>query len=174
MVIGNSDPFRRNSIYGGVEYRFEELVLKISNSHDLATAKRVVWRLLHDPEVLRRTIPGCESFEPSGESGRYAASLSVGIGPIRGRFSGSVKLSDLRDGEAYTMELDGQGPTGFVRGTGNIALSETDGGTRVSIEGDAQVGGVLAQVGSRMIETAIRVLMGQFFTAIGDEARDSG
>ncbi len=167
MVIGNSDPFRRNSIYGGVEYRFEELVLKISNSHDLATAKQVVWRLLHDPEVLRRTIPGCESFEPSGESGRYAASLSVGIGPIRGRFSGSVKLSDLRDGEAYTMELDGQGPTGFVRGTGNIALSETDGGTRVSIEGDAQVG-------SRMIETAIRVLMGQFFTAIGDEARDSG
>ncbi len=148
--------------------------MKISNSHDVVATKQVVWGLLHDPKVLHRTIPGCESFEPSGESGKYTASLSTGIGPIRGRFSGTVKLSDLREGETYTMELDGQGPTGFVRGTGNITLSETDGGTRVGIEGDAQVGGVLAQVGSRMIETAIRVLMGQFFTAIGDEARDLG
>lgn len=148
--------------------------MKISNSHEVPATRQVVWQLLHDPEILRRTIPGCERFEPSDELGKYTTTLSTGIGPIRGRFSGTVKLSDVRDGEAYTMDLEGQGPTGFVRGTGNIALTDAERGTRVSVEGDAQVGGVLAQVGSRMIETAIRVLMGQFFSAISEEAKIDG
>ena len=130
-----------------------------------------MWRLLHDPDVLRRAIPGCERFESSGEPGIYAAALSAGIGPIRGRFSGTVKLRDAREGETYAMDLDGSGPTGFVRGTGEITLAESNGTTTVTIDGDAQVGGVLAQVGSRMIETAVRVLMGQFFAAIAEEAR---
>ena len=149
-------------------------LVKVANTHDVPVASATVWRLLHDPDVLRRIIPGCERFEASGEPGTYAAALSAGIGPIRGRFSGTVKLRDVREGEAYTMDLDGNGPTGFVRGTGEVTLAESNGVTTVRIEGDAQVGGVLAQVGSRMIETAVRVLMGQFFAAIAEEAGRGG
>ena len=144
--------------------------MKISNTLLIPAPRPVIWALLHDPEVLRRTIPGCQSFQAQ-EGGVYAAELSVGVGPIRGRFSGTVTLTDDRDLEAYTMALQGQGPTGFVNGEGLITLTDDEGGTRISIEGDAQIGGTLAQIGSRMLETVVRILMGQFFDAIRDEAK---
>ncbi len=148
--------------------------MKVSNSQEVSAPSATVWHLLHDPDVLRRAIPGCERFDPLGEPGKYAAALSAGVGPIRGRFSGTVTLRDIHDGTMYAMELDGNGPTGFVRGTGEISLAETNGTTTITVTGDAQVGGVLVQVGSRMIETAVRVLMGQFFAAIAEEARTPG
>ncbi|MDA1096868.1 MAG: carbon monoxide dehydrogenase subunit G [Chloroflexi bacterium] len=144
--------------------------MNVSGSYLIPSPRLGVWTLLHDPDVLRRAVPGCQSFEASGEPGAYAATMAVGVGPIRGRFAGKVTLADVRDGEAYAMTLQGQGPTGFVSGTGNVLLSDEGAGTRVTVQGDAQIGGTLAQVGSRMIETAVRVLMGQFFTAISDEA----
>jgi carbon monoxide dehydrogenase subunit G len=82
-----------------------------------------------------------------------------------------MELIDRRELEEYTMALQGQGPTGFVQGEGRIALADDAGGTRVSVDGDAQVGGTLAQIGSRMVETAVRMLMGQFFKAIDEEAQ---
>lgn len=147
--------------------------MRIGGTQSIPAPRPVVWRLLMDPATLQRTIPGCQSFEPSGPN-TYAAALLVSVGPIRGRFSGTLAMKDLHQPQSYTMTLEGQGPTGFVRGEGLLTLVEEGDGTRVTVEGEAQVGGTLAQVGSRLIETAVRMLMSQFFGALGEEAKKAG
>ena len=117
---------------------------------------------------MRRTIPGCQSFEPTGDNS-FAATLQVSVGPVRGDFSGTIRLEDIHQPESYIMIIEGQGPTGFVHGTGLVALSEERGKTLVKISGDAQVGGTIAQIGSRMIESAARVVVNQFFGALEAE-----
>jgi len=117
-------------------------------------------------------VPGCQSLEVETPT-RFSATLAVGVGPIRGRFSGSVEIEDVAVPESYKMTLSGQGPTGFVSGEGKINLTEDGDATLVEVEADAQVGGTLAQIGSRMIQTAVRMLMGQFFDALSREAAAS-
>ena len=104
---------------------------------------------------------------------KFSATLSVGVGPIRGRFNGTVEIEDIAAPESYKMTLKGQGPTGFVSGEGAITLSEEGDDTLVAVEAEAQVGGTIAQIGSRMIQTAVRMLMGQFFDALAKEASNS-
>ena len=144
--------------------------MNITGTHTVPATRARVWEMLHDPETLQRTVPGCQSLTVESPT-RFSAELSVGVGPIRGRFSGSVEIKDIDAPESYTMTLNGQGPTGFVSGEGTITLSEDGEATLVSVEADAQVGGTLAQIGSRMIQTAVRMVMGQFFDALDREAR---
>ncbi len=144
--------------------------MNITGTHTVPATRERVWEMLHDPETLQRTVPGCQSLTVESPT-RFSAELSVGVGPIRGRFSGSVEIKDIDAPESYTMTLNGQGPTGFVSGEGTITLSEDGEATLVSVEADAQVGGTLAQIGSRMIQTAVRMVMGQFFDALDREAR---
>ncbi|MBI4236677.1 MAG: carbon monoxide dehydrogenase subunit G [Chloroflexi bacterium] len=146
--------------------------MKVSGEQLISAPRDVVWRLLMDPAALRRTIPGCQSFELRANE-TYTATLLISVGPIKGRFSGTLAIQDRREPESYTMALEGQGPTGFVRGTGHVTLTEGPEGTRVQVQGEAQVGGILAQVGSRMIETGVRMLMNQFFSALGQEAQQA-
>ena len=144
--------------------------MNITGTHTVPATRARVWEMLHDPETLQRTVPGCQSLTVESPT-RFSAELSVGVGPIRGRFSGSVEIEDIVAPESYTMTLNGQGPTGFVSGEGTITLSEDGEATLVSVVADAQVGGTLAQIGSRMIQTAVRMVMGQFFDALDREAR---
>ena len=144
--------------------------MKIEGNHIILAPRHQVWDMLHDPDILARTVPGCQTMEVEGEA-RFSAILSVGVGPVRGRFSGHVELTDDVDYKQYRMSLSGQGPTGFVSGEGVITLTDADSGTHVSVDADAQIGGTLAQIGSRMIQTATRMLMGQFFEALDREAR---
>ncbi len=146
--------------------------MNIAGSHTVPAPRERVWELLHDPEALQRTVPGCQSLVAETPT-QFSAVLSVGVGPIRGRFSGAVSIEDISAPESYRMTLSGQGPTGFMTGEGMITLSDDGEGTVVSVEADAQVGGMLAQIGSRMIQTAARMLMGQFFEALDAEARVS-
>ena len=143
--------------------------MNITGSHSVPAPRQRVWDILHDPEALQRMVPGCQSLTAETPT-KFSATLAVGVGPIRGRFSGSVEIDDISAPEKYKMTLSGQGPTGFVTGEGVITLSEQGEGTLVEVEADAQVGGTLAQIGSRMIQTAVRMLMGQFFDALAREA----
>ena len=143
--------------------------MNITGSHTVPASRERVWELLHDPDALQRMVPGCQTLDAETPT-KFSATLSVGVGPIRGRFSGAVEIEDVAAPESYKMTLNGQGPTGFVTGVGMINLSEDGEGTLVEVEADAQVGGTLAQIGSRMVQTAVRMLMGQFFDALSREA----
>ena len=125
------------------------------------------WDALTDIEVLKQAIPGVESIDEIGPN-EYSAKMNVGIGIVRGRFSGRVKLSDLDEPTSYRMAVTGDGPGGWIKGSGVLSLEgeESPDVTKVSVEGDTQVGGLLARVGQRMIGNASNTLMKQFFAGI--------
>jgi len=134
--------------------------VKLAGEHRFAQPREQVWEALVDPTVLARVLPGIEQLESTGGNA-WQAAMMLAIGPVRGRFTGSLELSELRPPESYRLKLDGSGPSGFVRGGGTIALAEEEGATRLAYDLDAQVGGKLASVGQRMIESAGRALARQ-------------
>jgi uncharacterized protein len=124
-----------------------------------------VWSRLLDPVALRACIPGCESLESTGED-RWSARLSVGAGPVRGTYQGSVAIANKKEPVSYTLEIEGRGAPGFVKGTAQVTLAAADTGTRVDVMADGQVGGTVAAVGQRMLSGVARMLMGQFFDCL--------
>lgn len=144
--------------------------MKIEGTHEIRAGRERVYKVMIDPAVLQRCIPGCERLEQTGESA-YAVTLRAGVGSIKGLFTGNVKLEDMRPPEHFRMTVEGKGQPGFLKGSGEIDLEERDGATAVSYKGDVQVGGTIAGVGQRMIQGAARMMATQFFTAIEAEAQ---
>jgi hypothetical protein len=143
--------------------------MKIEGTQELRASRERVFQALIDPAVLQRCIPGCERLERTGENS-FSTTLKAGVGPIKGIFTGNVRIEDLRVPEHYRIVVDGKGQPGFAKGAGDLDLEERDGVTVVSYKGDLQVGGTIAGVGQRMIEGAARMMAAQFFTAIEAEA----
>lgn len=144
--------------------------MKVEGTHELRARRERVYQALTDPEVLRRCIPGCERLEKTAENA-YAVTLKAGVGSIKGVFTGSVRLEDMRPPEHYRMVVDGKGQPGFLKGTGDIDLEEQGDATIIKYAGDVQVGGTIAGVGQRMIQGAAKMMASQFFTAIEAEAQ---
>lgn len=134
--------------------------MKLAGSHPLPHPRERVWDALMDPEVLSRTLPGCERLERSGENA-FAGALNVQVGPVKGAFQGTLELTDLRPPESYRMKLQGQGPQGFLTGEGEVRLEETPDGTLVHYDLDAQTGGRIAGVGQRLLESSAKVIARQ-------------
>lgn len=142
--------------------------MKLEGQHPFKADPALVYGLLHDPEVLARCIPGCESLTPEGP-GEYSTTLKVGISSIQGVYRAKVKLDDSTPPARFRIVIDAKGPQGFVRGGGDIELSPAEADTVVSYRGDAQLGGTLAGVGQRMLQGAAKMMVSQFFTAIEAE-----
>ncbi len=125
-----------------------------------------VWDALNDPEVLQACIPGCESLEKSSDT-TLAAVVTLKIGPIKAKFNGEVELKNLNPPHAYTIEGEGKGGVaGFAKGGADVTLSEEN--PQVTIlryEARADVGGKIAQLGSRLITSTSKKLAGQFFSS---------
>lgn len=120
-----------------------------------------VWQIVRDPEVLATALPGAQSLEQVGEN-EYAGKMHVRIGPVSGVFAGKVVVSDEVPPESCTLTVEGRGAPGFGNGTGYIQLFEQeDGRTLLKYEGDLQVGGRIAGVGQRLIDSASRSMIGQ-------------
>jgi carbon monoxide dehydrogenase subunit G len=117
---------------------------------------------LVDPEMLRRAIPGCESLTATGPN-EYAATLKVGLAGLKGTYTGKATIRDPREPESLTITVEGKGAPGFVRGSAAIVLTPDADMTRVACDADVQVGGVIAAVGSRLVEAAARKLADDFF-----------
>lgn len=127
-----------------------------------------VWEALNDPETLRASIPGCQSLDKDADD-RFSAVVEVKVGPIGARFKGSVSLTDLNPPNGYTLILEGNGGiAGTAKGSAKVSLSEVDGGTLVSYEVDAQVGGRMAQLGGPIIDATAKQLAAKFFTRFGE------
>jgi carbon monoxide dehydrogenase subunit G len=133
--------------------------MKLSGSHPLPYPRPVVWRALMDPEVLSRTLPGCERLEATGD-GAFAGSLSVAVGPVRGQFDGTLEMTERVEPESYHMRLAGQGSSGFLSGEGQVRLEEAEAGasTVVHYDLEALVGGRIAGVGPRLLACSARVI----------------
>jgi carbon monoxide dehydrogenase subunit G len=139
--------------------------VKLAGHHILNAPRERVWQSLNDPAFLKACLPGCESLEATGPD-QYRAVLSIGIAMVRGRYTGTVTLSEKAPPERLTMQVEGKGTGGFMQGTGRLELADDAQGTRVSYEGDVQVGGPIASIGQRLLEGAAKMMVGQFFNAV--------
>lgn len=137
--------------------------MEITGEYRLKGTRQEVWDLLNDPKELEKAIPGTDRLVVESPD-RYRAEMSIGVGMIRGKFSGDVVVQDKVEPESYRMLVDGKGGTGWLKGDGKLKLSEVgEGETLVNVEGDASVGGLLATVGQRMVRNVANSLMKQFF-----------
>ena len=146
--------------------------MELTDRYTLPVNRQTVWNALNDPEVLKSCIAGCESFERvSGNDNEYACAVTASVGPVKARFKAKVVLSEIDAPNGYTLSFDGQGgPAGFGKGTANVKLSDdASGGTTLSYTAHAQVGGKLAQVGSRLIDGAAKKMAGDFFSKFADK-----
>jgi len=126
---------------------------------DVATT----WRALNDPEVLRECIPGCESIDRVSDT-EYRVLMTARVGPVSAKFSGRLTLADIAAPRSYTLKFEGQGgAAGFANGSAKVELSPVEGGTRIDYAVNAQVGGKLAQIGSRLIDGAAAKVADDFF-----------
>ena len=143
--------------------------MKIEGSQIIKAPRELLYRKMLDPEILRRCLPGCQSLEDD-ENGSYKMTLKVGVGVINGIFTGSIKLEEMKEPEHYKMIIDAKGPVGFLKGHGLIDLSEQGEKTLLSYVGEISVGGAIAVLGHRMIQSTAKSMAEQFFAAVENEA----
>jgi uncharacterized protein len=141
--------------------------MKISGSNVVAQPIDKVWDAILDPRVLVATIPGCERLEETGEH-QYAMTVTAGVASIKGTYTGSCSLSELKERESLTMKLQGAGAPGTVDATVDVAFADLGSeGTRISYEADAVVGGMVGGVGQRMLSSVSKRMAGEFFANVG-------
>jgi carbon monoxide dehydrogenase subunit G len=138
--------------------------MDMSGDRLIAATKERVWEALNDPEILKACIPGCESIEKTSEN-EMKAVAAVKLGPISARFSGKVLLSDLDPPNGYKISGEGQGGVaGFAKGGAVVQLTDEAGGTRLTYQVNAQIGGKMAQLGARLIDSTAKQMAEAFFT----------
>lgn len=143
--------------------------MKIEGSYTIKAPRELLYQLMIDPEILRRCVPGCQSLDAAGD-GSYKMTLKAGVGSIKGAFTGSIRLDEMREPEHYKMIVDAKGAPGFLKGEGLIDLVEQGEETLVNYSGEVNVGGTIASVGQRMVQSTAKMMAGQFFAAIEAEA----
>ena len=138
--------------------------MDLSGEYSIPAPKEKVWEYLNDPEVLKKSIKGCQTLEKVSDN-EFTAQVKAKIGPVSASFSGSVNLKDLNPPNSYTIEGQGKGgAAGFAKGSVKIYLSEnSDKTTTLTYSGSSQVGGKLAQLGSRLIGGAVKNTADDFF-----------
>ena len=142
--------------------------MELKGSFDLAAPKQQVWDALNDPEVLKGCIPGCEEIDKTSDTS-FSAKVTAKVGPVKAKFTGDVTLSDLDPPNAYKISGEGKGgAAGFAKGGANVFLKDNDsGGTTLEYAVTAQVGGKLAQIGSRLIDSTAKKMAREFFETFG-------
>ena len=139
--------------------------MELSGKRTLKVAREEVWRALNDPAILCKSITGCESLDQVGEN-EFAAVLAAAIGPVRARFRGKLRLEDVVAPSSYTLRFEGEGGlAGFAKGAAHVTLSGEGHETILEYQVSSQIGGKIAQVGSRLIDSVARKLAEDFFTA---------
>jgi len=145
------------------------LGMKVEGAYTFPGPPQQVWELLLDPESLRLCIPGVESLTETSAD-HWDAVMKVGVAAIKGTYKGKVAIVEKEPPNNYTLQVEGSGGPGFVKGTAKITLEAGDGGTHVKVDGDGQVGGMLAGVGQRMLPGVAKMLMNQFFECLVGKA----
>jgi uncharacterized protein len=147
--------------------------MKLQGTHTFDAPRERVWRAILDPAILARTLPGCEKLERVGEND-FQGVLNVQVGPVKGQFQGTLVLTDVRPLEGYHMKLDGKGPAGFMNGEGDLRLTDAGGATMLTYDIDSQVGGRVAAVGQRLLESSSKSIARQGLEGLAREIAAMG
>jgi carbon monoxide dehydrogenase subunit G len=139
------------------------MAMTMTGEVQLPASRETVWAKLNDPEVLKTCVPGCEQLDKLSDT-EFQAIASIKIGPVKARWKGKVRLLDLDPPNGYKISGEGEGGVaGFAKGGAMVALAEKDGGTLLSYNVEAQIGGKLAQLGQRLINSAAKKTADDFF-----------
>ena len=144
--------------------------MEMTSTRTIPAPVEAVWKALNDPPTLQSCIPGCEAIEPDGENA-YRIALAARVGPVSAKFAGRLQLADLDPPHGYTLSFDGQGgAAGFAKGGARVSLAPAENGaaTLLSYTVNAQVGGKIAQIGSRLVDGAAQKLADDFFARFSD------
>ena len=149
--------------------------MKVAGDYVFDAPQQEVWDGLLDPEVLAATMPGCDKLELTGEN-QYEGALNIKVGPVQGKFQGKVELEDLDPPNGYSMKVGGQGAPGFVKANAKISIAAEGDKTRLTYDGDAQVGGRIASVGQRLLESSSKAIIKQSLEGLNEtlKARSAG
>jgi carbon monoxide dehydrogenase subunit G len=139
------------------------MAMTMTGEVQLPAERAKVWDKLNDPEVLKQCVPGCEQLDRIGEN-EFQAVATVKVGPVKARWKGKIKLSDFDPPNSYRITGEGEGGVaGFAKGGAVVSLADKDGGTLLSYNVEAQIGGKLAQLGQRLINSAAKKTADDFF-----------
>ena len=142
--------------------------MELTSEQILPVDQATAWAALNDIDLLKQSIPGCESLESTGPDA-FELVILAAVGPVKARFKGRMQIEDARPPEAYTIRFDGQGgAAGFGKGSANVELVPEGPLTLLRYTATAQVGGKIAQIGSRLVDMAARKMAGQFFDKFGE------
>ncbi len=137
--------------------------MDMTGEYRIAAPREKVWEALNDPEILKKSIPGCEELEKTSDT-ELTAKVSTKVGPVSAKFTGKVTLSDINPPQSYKISGEGQGGVaGFAKGGAEVELEEDGGETILRYKATAQVGGKLAQIGSRLIDSTAKKMANDFF-----------
>ena len=136
--------------------------MKLFGSYQINLEKQKVWEALNDPEILKQAIPGCEEFTKNSDT-EFTAKATNKIGPFNASFIGDIELNNLNPPNSYKISGSGNSPVGFASGEANVKLEEHQNGTKLTYEVEANVGGKIAQVGSRLIDMTAKKMADIFF-----------
>ena len=138
------------------------IFMKLNGSYQINLEKQKVWEALNNPEILKQSIPGCEEFKKNSDT-EFTATATNKIGPFNASFTGDIELKDIDAPNSYVIEGSGNSPVGFASGSAKVSLEDCEGGTKLNYEVDANVGGKIAQVGSRLIDMTAKKMADIFF-----------
>ena len=150
--------------------------MKLSGSYQINLSKQKVWEALNDPEILKKAIPGCEEFKKNSDT-EFTATATNKIGPFNASFTGDIELTDLNPPNSYKITGSGNSPVGFASGEATVKLEDHENGTNLIYEVEANVGGKIAQVGSRLIDMTAKkmadIFFGKFSKLVSTSTKDS-
>lgn len=143
--------------------------MEMSNAQIVPAPLDRTWQALNDPDVLQRCIPGCESIEKMSDN-EYQLTMTAKVGPVSAKFKGKMNILNPKPPQSYALSFEGQGgAAGFAKGSAKVDLAPEGSGTRVAYTVSAQVGGKLAQIGSRLIDGAAKKIADDFFVAFANQ-----
>ena len=144
--------------------------MKISGAYTLAVPRERTYELLQDPVVLARCMPGCDRLELVGPD-QYEMKMKMVLASMSGLFEGKVRIADQAPPESFRLLVDGNGKIGFMKGDGLLRLTAQNGATVIDYDGDVQVGGTIASVGQRLLDTTARLMIKKFFEQLTSAAK---
>jgi carbon monoxide dehydrogenase subunit G len=150
------------------------MAMTMKGEVQLPASREAVWEKLNDPAVLKQCIPGCEQLDMTSAS-EFQAVATIKVGPVKARWKGKVRLLDLDPPNSYRIAGEGEGGVaGFAKGGAKVALTDKDGGTLLTYDVEAQIGGKLAQLGQRLINSAAKKTADDFFVNFGKAVGNVG
>ena len=143
------------------------IIMKLSGSYQINLEKQKVWEALNNPEILRKSIPGCEEFTKDSDT-EFSATATNKIGPFNASFTGTIELKDINAPNSYKIIGSGNSPVGFASGEAEVKLEDHNEGTKLIYTVEANVGGKIAQIGSRLIDMTAKKMADIFFGKFSD------